>query len=39
MMKRLEPTTVMLFGKNPGALDGNIIEMGYEFDDCMSRRK
>jgi hypothetical protein len=39
MLRRLEPTAVMLFGKNPGALDGNVIEMGYEFDDCMGRRK
>ena len=37
MMKRLEPTAIMLFGNNPGALDGNIIEMGYEFKK-MKRR-
>ncbi len=35
MLKRLEPTQVLLFGKNPGALDGNIVEMGYEFSQRM----
>lgn len=39
MMKRLEPTQIMLFGKNPGALDGNVVEMGYEFNNIKERRK
>ena len=38
MMKRLEPKQILLFGKNPGALDGNVIEMGYEMSDAIKRR-
>lgn len=32
MIKRLNPTQILLFGKNPKTLEGNVIEMGYEFD-------
>ncbi len=35
MLKRLEPKQIMLFGKNPGALDGNVIDMGYETSDML----
>ena len=38
MLKRLTPKTVLLFGKNPGALDGNVVEMGYEFRDAFAAR-
>ena len=38
MLKRLMPKTVLLFGKNPGALDGNVVEMGYEFRDAFAAR-
>lgn len=38
MLKRLRPKQVLLFGKNPGTLDGNIIEMGYEFNNMKTRR-
>ena len=39
MLKRLEPSAILLFGRNPGALDGNIIEMGYEFNNMTLKRR
>lgn len=39
MMKRLQPKTVLLFGKEIGGLDGNISYMGYEFQECLKSRK
>lgn len=33
MLKRLQPKEILLFGKDPGGLDGNVIYMGYEFQD------
>ncbi len=39
MLKRLEPKQILLFGKNPGALEGNIIEMGYEFKTALNTRR
>lgn len=38
MMKRLHPKQVLLFGKEVGGLDGEIISMGYEFQDAFSTR-
>jgi hypothetical protein len=33
MLKRLEPAQILLFGNDCGALDGDVIHMGYEFGD------
>ena len=38
MLKRLHPKQVLLFGKEVGGLDGEIISMGYEFQDAFSTR-
>lgn len=38
MLKRLNPSKILLFGKNPGALEGNVIEMGYEFNNMTKQR-
>ena len=39
MLKRLQPKKILLFGKNPGALEGNIIEMGYDSVEGIIKRK
>jgi len=38
MMKVIQPKQVLLFGKNPGGLDGDIVEMGYEMQDAFRLR-
>ena len=38
MMKVIQPKQVLLFGKNPGGLDGDIVEMGYEMQ-CAFRTR
>ena len=35
MIKRLKPIKILLFGNNPGGLDGDIIEMGYMSADMI----
>lgn len=39
MLKRLEPKKILLFGNNPGALDGDVIEMGYDSVQGILQRK
>ncbi len=38
MLKRTEPEQILLFGNDCGALDGNVIYMGYEFQDAFAKR-
>jgi hypothetical protein len=35
MLKRLNPIKILLFGNNPGGLDGDIVEMGYMSADMI----
>lgn len=38
MLKRLKPKQILLFGNDCGALDGEVVHMGYEFRDAFKIR-